>query len=140
MFVRINGKMVEVGPSRTHKRNCGCVGKAFQKSIQDSSNQPKLIVNGHEVDMDNPSDVQRALRLCRTIGGIFFGIIVFILLTAASAVDWTNFDFKEDSIVGLFVLSVWFIIAFVFAILTPRFLQKRLDELKKQGKVPSRYQ
>ena len=37
MRVKINGKEVEVGPSRTHKENCGCLGKLSQKTTQNSN-------------------------------------------------------------------------------------------------------
>lgn len=139
MLVKINGKEVEVGPGRAHKQNCGCLGKLFQKTTQNSGDYSELVINGNKVDMNNPDDVQRALKLCRTVGGIFFGVIAFILLAAVNGIDWANFDFTEDVIAVFFAVSIWFIIAFVFAILVPRSLQKRLDELKKQGKIPSKY-
>ena len=65
-----------------------------------------------------------------------FGII--ILLVTENEVDWANFDFTED-FGGLFAVSIWLILGTVFAIFTPKSLQKRLQELKREGKVPSKY-
>ena len=138
MLVKINGKMVEVGPSRTHKQNCGCLGKLFQKTTQNPSYHSKLIINGHEVDMDNPDDVQNAMRFCKIMGKIVLGIGVFVLFVIGNTLDWENFDFSEDVFGGLFGGFIWIIIGSVFTIFTPRTLQKRLDELKKQGKFPSK--
>ena len=139
MLVKINGKEVEVGPSRTHKQNCGCIGKTFQKLAQNSSNQPKLKINGREIDMNDPDDIQYAIHFCKIMGKFVMGFGIFFLLVMCNEMDWANLNFNEDIIGGLFAISIWVILGTIFFIFTPRALQKRLDELKKQGKVPSKY-
>ena len=138
MLVRINGKEVEVGPGRAHKQNCGCLGKIFQSLSEHATHQESsLTINGHEVDMNNPNDVQRAMKSCQMIGWIVLLIGTIILFLILNEGDLT--DLNGDILGGLFVGFIWFLLGSVFTFIAPKSLEKRLQELKKQGKFPSQY-
>lgn len=139
MRVKINGKEVEVGPSKHIKEKLDTPSIVNQTSNEKDFNYFKLKINGREVDMNNPDDVQRALNYCRMMGGISLGISIIALFMVENGIDWMNFDFNDDIFSGLFVISIWLILGTIFFIFTPKSLQKRLDELKKQGKVPSKH-
>ena len=66
------------------------------------------------------------------------GFGIFFVLVMGSETDWASFYFSEDILGGLFAISVWLILGTIFTFVTPKSLQKRLDELKKQGKFPSK--
>ncbi len=137
MLVRINGKEVEVGPGRTHKKDCGCIGKFFQSSSGLARNQKSgLIINGHEVDMNNPDDVQKAMKLFRIFGSILLCIGGMASFPAAIMVGSTNFGIEY--LIGIIPVSIVFLAGMVFAFLIPRSLNKRLQELKRRGKVPQK--
>lgn len=138
MLVRINGKEVEVGPGRAHKQNCGCLGKIFQSLSKHATHQESsLTINGRKVDMDNPNDIQKAMKSCQMIGGIVLLIGIVILFLIFNEGNWTDLD--GDILGGLFVGFIWFLLGSVFTFIVPKSLQRRLQELKKQGKFPSKY-
>lgn len=138
LLVRINGKEVEVGPGRKHKKDCGCIGKLFQSLAEHTHNQEScLTINGHKVNMNDPDDVQKAIKSCRIIGGIIICFACVFLLIITQKVGWMNWG--DDALGGIIALSVWFLAGAILTFLTPRTLEKRLQELKRQGKIPSKY-
>lgn len=138
MRVRINGKEVEVGPSKHVREKLDDSPNLTDVPYGEPKNDyPKFTVNGQEVDMNNPDNVQKAMRIFRITGGIVLLVSIICWLAIFNTENWTNFD--EDIWGGIFVASVWFLLGVVFTFIVPKIFQKRLKELKRQGKVPSKY-
>ena len=139
MRVKINGKEVEVGPSQHVQEKLEIPQNSLnQPTKRNEFNNFKLKINGREVDMNNPDDVQNAIRSCRIIGRISLVISIIALFMIGSGANWEDSYFTEDILGGAFAISIWIILGTVFTFFTPRALQKRLDELKKQGKFPTK--
>ena len=74
MRVRINGKEVEVGSSQDIRKKGD-----LREPLKQDKQFPKLRILGREIDMNNPDDVQWAIRSYRIQGMIFMLIgLIFI--------------------------------------------------------------
>lgn len=136
MRVKINGKEVDIGPSsRVREKLEDDKDYLERRAEKQNAELPKLTILGREIDMDNPDDVQWAIRPCRLVGAV-----VFIILSVLFIVFYKNAEnFLDFLMNGGFSIVVFALISSVFYFVVPKQLQKRLQKLRKQGKIPSKY-
>lgn len=123
MLVKINGKEVEVGASKHIQKKLD-INKNFSKKFPDirqSVDCPKMIIDDKKVDINDPRLINKAALISKKIG-LFFTLIGFSLVV-----------FDVLMAIGLIYFGL------MCRFYVPKKMEKILDELRKQGKVPSKY-
>ena len=133
MRVRINGKEVEVGSSQDIRKKGD-----LREPLKQDKQFPKLRILGREIDMNNPDDVQWAIRSYRIQGMIFMliGLSIFLFSYFSNLHEEKPWDIFIHC--GLYAI-LFVMIGACFYFRMPKILNRRLKILRNQAKQPKKY-